>query len=72
MARSTLLLVLPLVLLSAVGCCTDPVTGGLYFCLTDMNDVQEAQLGAEYAPNFVAQSGGTRPRGWRTRPSWPG
>jgi predicted Zn-dependent protease len=51
-----------LVLLAAVaatsGCCIDPVNGDRYFCLGEMTDAEEAELGRSYAPNFIAQSGG--------------
>ena len=49
------------VALAAVGCCTDPVTGDSYFCLGDLSDAEEAALGANYAPNFIAESGGIYP-----------
>ena len=41
-----------------VGCCTDPVNGDRYFCLSEMSDSDEAKLGRRSAPNFIAQSGG--------------
>jgi len=43
------------------GCCTDPVNGDRYFCLADMSDAEEGELGRSYAPNFIAQSGGVYP-----------
>ena len=49
------------VLFWALGCCTDPVNGKLYFCFSDMSSGEEEELGARYAPNFVAQSGGAYP-----------
>ncbi|MEE8142991.1 MAG: M48 family metalloprotease [Planctomycetota bacterium] len=49
------------VLLWALGCCTDPVNGKLYFCFRDMSSGEEEEIGARYAPNFVAQSGGPYP-----------
>ncbi|MEE8142004.1 MAG: M48 family metalloprotease, partial [Planctomycetota bacterium] len=42
-----------------VGCCTDPVNGEKFFCT--MTESQEAQIGAEYAPNFIAENGGLYP-----------
>lgn len=56
-----LTVVLIAVALLVAGCCSDPVNGDRYFCLGQPSDAQEAQLGAEYAPNFIAQSGGVYP-----------
>ena len=47
--------------LGASGCCTDPVNGERYFCLGEISDAEEARMGAEYAPSFIAQSGGVYP-----------
>ncbi|MEM7164513.1 MAG: M48 family metalloprotease [Planctomycetota bacterium] len=47
--------------LVATGCCIDPINGEQYFCLTDMSEEQEIELGRAYAPDFAAQSGGAYP-----------
>ncbi len=43
------------------GCCTDPVNGESYFCFGEVSDQEEAAMGAEYAPSFIAESGGIYP-----------
>ncbi len=45
----------------ATGCCTDPVNGRSYFCLANITDEQEIQIGDQYAPNFIAENGGRYP-----------
>ncbi|MFN0058316.1 MAG: M48 family metalloprotease [Planctomycetota bacterium] len=42
-------------------CCLDPVNQSRYFCLGETSDEEEAAIGAEYAPNFIAESGGPYP-----------
>ncbi len=54
------LLALSLLLLTT-GCCTDPVNGDTYFCLNELSDSEEGELGQSYAPNFVAEFGGEYP-----------
>ena len=58
MKRSALFLCLAF---AVVSCCTDPVTGKKYFCLYEVSDEDEVRLGEEYAPNFIAESGGIYP-----------
>lgn len=49
-------------LLSTVtACCTDPVTQESYFCLGETSEADEIALGLQYAPNFIAQNGGSYP-----------
>lgn len=56
-----LLLALAILPLALGGCCTDPVNGESYFCLGEMSNAEEGQLGESYMPNFIAQSGGVYP-----------
>ena len=49
-------------LLAASGCvCTDPVNGRSYFCFSEVSKDEEGIIGAQYAPNFLAQAGGRYP-----------
>ncbi|MCA8960563.1 MAG: M48 family metalloprotease, partial [Planctomycetes bacterium] len=47
--------------LTVSGCCTDPVNGESYLCFGEPSDQEEAQIGASYAPSFIAESGGLYP-----------
>ena len=58
----SIMLIVMLVLTTLTGCCTDPVNGERYFCLFgEVSDAEEARLGKQYAPDFIAQSGGVYP-----------
>ena len=59
--RVGLMATILLALVSLTGCCTDPVNGERYFCLYSVSDAEEAAMGAQYAPDFIAQSGGVYP-----------
>ncbi|MGE3166663.1 MAG: M48 family metalloprotease [Planctomycetota bacterium] len=59
--RGILSLLLLFLASSIPGCCTDLVNGERYFCLGQPSDADEARIGLEYAPNFIAQSGGVYP-----------
>ncbi|MCZ6689823.1 MAG: M48 family metalloprotease [Planctomycetota bacterium] len=49
-------------LLAAAGCvCSDPVNGRSYFCFGEVSRDEEGIIGAQYAPNFLAQAGGRYP-----------
>ncbi|MCZ6795209.1 MAG: M48 family metalloprotease [Planctomycetota bacterium] len=53
--------VLAVLLAPLAGCCRDKVNGEGYFCFGEISDAEEERLGAQYAPSFIAESGGLYP-----------
>lgn len=47
--------------LAAAGCCVDPVDQSRYFCFGEVSDAEEVELGAQFAPSFMAEGGGQYP-----------
>ena len=60
MRKRTFIWILSLVLLLE-SCCRDKVTGDSYFCFGEISQADEVAMGEQYAPSFIAGSGGIYP-----------